>query len=118
LFAAKPDALAAFYADVLGLNETGRGDDHIVLESPVFELVVHRTPPPSAPAENDRDRPGRRAGAAFKPVFFVRSLATVRTIAARHQGSLEPTEREWSFNGMRVCDGVDPEGNVIQFRER
>jgi hypothetical protein len=117
LFAAKPDEVAAFYADVLGLSETARAKDHIVLESPAFELVVHRTPRPSEPAK-DQERPARRAGAAFKPVFFVSSLATVRTIAARHQGSLEPVEREWSFNGMRVCDGTDPEGNVIQFRER
>jgi len=30
---------------------------------------------------------------------------------------MEPADREWSFNGVTVCDGVDPEGNVIQFRE-
>ncbi len=26
-------------------------------------------------------------------------------------------EQEWSFNNHRVCDGVDPEGNVFQCRE-
>jgi hypothetical protein len=30
---------------------------------------------------------------------------------------MEPMEQEWSFNGVAVCDGLDPEGNVIQFRE-
>jgi hypothetical protein len=30
---------------------------------------------------------------------------------------LESADREWSFNGVTVCDGLDPEGNVIQFRE-
>jgi hypothetical protein len=30
---------------------------------------------------------------------------------------MEPADREWSFNGVTVCDGFDPEGNVIQFRE-
>ena len=30
---------------------------------------------------------------------------------------MEPRDREWSFNGVAVCDAVDPEGNVIQFRE-
>jgi len=28
---------------------------------------------------------------------------------------MEPAEQEWSFNGITVCDGLDPEGNVIQF---
>jgi hypothetical protein len=23
----------------------------------------------------------------------------------------------WEFQGSRVCDGQDPEGNVVQFRE-
>lgn len=26
-------------------------------------------------------------------------------------------DKEWSFNGVAVCDGADPEGNVVQFRE-
>jgi hypothetical protein len=29
-----------------------------------------------------------------------------------------PAEQEWSFQGSTVCDGFDPEGNVIQFREQ
>ncbi len=24
---------------------------------------------------------------------------------------------EWSFGGFTVCDGMDPDGNVLQFRE-
>ena len=30
---------------------------------------------------------------------------------------MEPPEKEWTFNGVLVCDALDPEGNVIQFRE-
>jgi hypothetical protein len=30
---------------------------------------------------------------------------------------LNPTDKEWRFQGFKVCDGLDPEGNVIQFRE-
>jgi hypothetical protein len=61
--------------------------------------------------------PVRRATAAFKPVFFVHSLASVRSLAHAHGGAMEPREKEWSFNGSLVCDALDPEGNVIQFRE-
>jgi hypothetical protein len=30
---------------------------------------------------------------------------------------LNPIEREWAFQGARICDGVDPEGNVFQVRQ-
>ena len=42
LFAKNLDRLATFYSAVLGLAEAIRTDDHIVLESPGFQLVVHR----------------------------------------------------------------------------
>jgi hypothetical protein len=61
--------------------------------------------------------PVRRAEAAYKPVFFVPSIETIRDVAASHGGMVEPADREWNFNGFTVCDGTDPEGNVIQFRE-
>jgi catechol 2,3-dioxygenase-like lactoylglutathione lyase family enzyme len=116
LFASRLDQVAAFYASVLGLREANRDDDHILLESPGFQLVVHRIPGRSAGTEA-ASPPTRRARAVFKPVFFVESLAAVRSLANAHQGNMEPRDREWSFNGAAVCDAVDPEGNVIQFRE-
>jgi hypothetical protein len=30
---------------------------------------------------------------------------------------MEPSDQEWTFNGVVVCDALDPEGNVVQFRE-
>ena len=117
LFAASVDRVAAFYSSVLGLGETARADDHVLLESPAFQLVVHRIPGHAARDTDVAGPPARRAQAAFKPVFFVHDLATVRSRARAHGGELEPVETEWSFGGSRVCDGVDPEGNVIQFRE-
>ena len=118
LFASRLDQVAAFYAHVLGLREVNRDDDHVLLESPGFQLVVHRIPGHSTTTIDVAEPPVRRAGAAFKPVFFVHNLASVRTVASAHGGTLEPQEMEWSFNGVVVCDAVDPEGNVIQFRER
>jgi catechol 2,3-dioxygenase-like lactoylglutathione lyase family enzyme len=117
LFARRLDQIAAFYSNVLGLREANRDDDHILLESPGFQLVVHRIPGHSTATIDAAELPVRRAGAAFKPVFFVHNLASVRTVASAHGGTLEPPEMEWSFDGVVVCDAVDPEGNVIQFRE-
>ena len=38
-------------------------------------------------------------------------------VAEANGGVMEPVDKEWSFNGVTVCDALDPEGNVIQFRE-
>jgi len=117
LFARRLDQVAAFYSNVLGLREAHRDADHILLESPGFQLVVHRIPGDAAATVDVADPPVRRASAAFKPVFFVQSLAAVRAIANAHGGAMDASDKEWSFNGVMVCDGLDPEGNVVQFRE-
>lgn len=118
LFASGPDQVAAFYSNVLGLRESARDDDHILLESPAFQLVVHRLTGPLATAIPAAPDPAtRRADAALKPVFFVHSLASVRAMVGAHGGAMEPRDKEWSFHGVPVCDAMDPEGNVIQFRE-
>ena len=117
LFARGLDQVATFYSKVVGLVEVNRDDDHILLESAGFQLVVHRIPGQPAPVMPPAEPSTRRATAAFKPVFFVRSLESVRTIVSARGGAMEPRDREWSFNGVAVCDAVDPEGNVIQFRE-
>jgi len=116
LFGKQVDRLAAFYSNVLGLREAGRDDDHVLLESPGFQLVVHRIPA-AWPARDPADSSARRVTAAFKPVFFVPSLTTVREVVDAHGGKMEPPEKEWSFGAVTVCDAVDPDGNVIQFRE-
>ena len=117
LFAAGMDRVAAFYSSVLGLSESNRDGDHILLESPGFQLVVHRIVGRPASEIDVAEKPVRRAAAAFKPVFFVHSIASARAIANAHGGAMDSEEKEWRFNGLLVCDALDPEGNVIQFRE-
>jgi catechol-2,3-dioxygenase len=117
LFAKSPDRVATFYSVVLGLSEASRDDDHILLESAGFQLVVHRIIVEGSAAREITVPPTRRATAAFKPVFFVPSISRLRGVVEEHGGVMEPADREWSFNGVTVCDGFDPEGNVIQFRE-
>jgi predicted enzyme related to lactoylglutathione lyase len=117
LFASRLDQVAAFYAHVLGLREANRDDDHILLESPGFQLVVHRIPGHSTTTIDVAEPTVRRAGAAFKPVFFVHNLASVRTVASAHGGTLEPQEMEGHSTVSWFAMAVDPEGNVIQLRE-
>ena len=116
LFVRNLERVATFYSVVLGLTEANRADDHILLESPGFQLVVHRISVGASAADIMRPS-ARRATAAFKPVFFVPNISRLREVAETHGGVMEPADQEWSFNGVTVCDALDPEGNVIQFRE-
>ena len=109
--------LGAFYSAVLGLETTARSDDHMVLESRGFQLVVLQIPNDIASTIEIAVPPTRRANGAVKLVFFVSSIAGVRAAAEAFGGVVDSTDKEWSFQGFTVCDGLDPEGNVIQFRE-
>jgi len=113
VFAASPKQLAEFYAVTTGLPVIHADEEHVVLASGSFELVIHQMhggTPVQGPPTPRRDT-------AIKPFFVVASLAVVREKAAAMGGRLEPVQKEWSARGFRACEAVDPEGNVIQFRE-
>jgi predicted enzyme related to lactoylglutathione lyase len=107
-----------FYANVAGLRVAYQEQDHIVLESDAFQLVLVAVPRERAAFIHIAEPPERRENTAIKLVFPVASLAAAREAAQSHGGQLDPTGREWLFQGTRVCDGFDPEGNVVQFREQ
>ena len=109
--------VSAFYAAVVGLRVTHAEHDHVVLEAEAFQLVVHAIPAGIAASIEIADPPIRREGTALKLVFAVPSMSTSRALAAEQGGEVDPPEREWRFQSHRVCDGHDPEGNVIQLRE-
>jgi catechol 2,3-dioxygenase-like lactoylglutathione lyase family enzyme len=109
--------MASFYSAVLALEVVARNEDHAVLESPVFQLVVLQIPAHIASGIEITVPPKRRAMAAVKLVFVVPSIAGVRASVEAFGGVMNSIDTEWSFGGFRVCDGLDPEGNVVQFRE-
>jgi predicted enzyme related to lactoylglutathione lyase len=108
--------LARFYAEVASLEVMHEVDDHVVLESEALELVIVAIPAATAAQIVISTPPARRENTAFKLVFVVDSLADARAAAVAAGGGLNPPDKEWDFQGARVCDGFDPEGNVIQFR--
>jgi predicted enzyme related to lactoylglutathione lyase len=118
LYARDVDRLARFYSDAFELPESQRDEKFIVLESAAFQLVVLRAHPAVLDMNPMSDPPARRSNVAFKPVFFVGSIAAVRSLCEKNGGVMNAASKEWEFEGWRVCDGVDPEGNVIQVRER
>ncbi len=109
--------VARFYAEVADLEIVHEVEDHIVLESETFELVVVAIPTATAARIVISTPPARRENTAFKLTFAVESLAEARAAAQAAGGELNLPAKEWNFQGMRVCDGCDPEGNMIQVRE-
>lgn len=101
----------------MGLRVTHEEHDHVVLEAEAFQLIVHAIPAGLAASIEIADPPICREDMAVKLVFLVPSISSARALAAEHGGGVDPPEREWRFRSHRVCDGHDPEGNVIQLRE-
>ena len=117
LYAKDMARMCDFYARVAGLRAVHAEHDHVVLESPRFQLVVVAIPAPLATTIRTTTPPRRREDCALKLVLAVASIAAARAAALPAGGKLDDPEHEWRFCGARVCDGHDPEGNVVQFRE-
>ena len=108
--------VSRFYAELAALPVVEDEPGHVVLQSTAFQLVVVAVPPPLAARITIASPPARREDTAVKLCFPVASLATARSTAARLGGGLLEPEHEWEFHDGFVCDGHDPEGNVIQVR--
>jgi predicted enzyme related to lactoylglutathione lyase len=118
LYAKDMDKVASFYAAVLSLTAVDRDDEHVLLESPAFQLVIRAMPAHVAATIQIAAPPARRADAVVKLVFFVPSIAAVCASVSAHGGVMDKAAKSWSFHGWNLWDGLDPEGNVIQFRFR
>ncbi len=117
VYAVDVSRLTAFYAQVAQLPVLLVEPDYALLASRTFELVIHAIPAQVAAQIEITVPPQRREDTPIKLGFLVASLAEARVRAAALGGQLDPVEREWAFRGSRLCDGHDPEGNVIQLRE-
>lgn len=117
LYAKDVARVSAFYAGTANLQVVRTEKDHVVLESPTFQLVVIAIPDRLAASIEVSTPPVRREATPIKLVFHVLSIGEARRAAVALGGELNPVEREWVFQGCTVCDGCDPEGNVVQFRE-
>jgi predicted enzyme related to lactoylglutathione lyase len=117
VYAKNAPALATFYSAVAGLSEVHAESGHVVLEASGFQLVVLAVPAHIAASIHISSPPRRREDTPIKLVFAVGSLAASRAAAQRLGGELNAADREWQFQGTRVCDGHDPEGNVFQVRQ-
>jgi predicted enzyme related to lactoylglutathione lyase len=113
IFTRNHQRLARFYQAMTGLAVRFTDAGITVLASETFELVLHSLP--GEPAVGDP--PTVRHDSYIKPFFAVTSLAEAREKAAAFGGQLRPKSEEWGARGFRACEAIDPDGNVIQFRE-
>jgi len=113
IFTGDQRRLAKFYEAMTGLSVRFSDDSITVLGSDTFELVIHSLsgePPVGQP-------PPARQDTYIKPFFPVKSLSEAREKAAALGGLLRSQSEEWEARGFRACEAIDPDGNVIQFRE-
>ncbi len=109
--------IAEFYQRVASLSLKRAAEDHVVLVSESFELVVVQIPRHLAESIEIEEPAVRRTQNPIKLVFFVENIAVARKVANTRSVALNAPDDEWVFEGNRVCDGHDPEGNVFQLRQ-
>lgn len=113
IFTGDKARLSSFYEALTGLAVRTADHDVTVLASEEFELVIHALPgepPVGVP-------PVARENTYIKPFFPVTSLSEARQKAGALGGQLRPKTAEWGARGFVACEGLDPDGNVIQCRE-
>jgi hypothetical protein len=110
--------VSEFYAAVLEADGLHREGDHVIVETPECHLVVLAIPVTIAAEIEIASPPTRRAETPIKVAFPVASIDRARAVAGELGGQIDSPGRAWQFGDDTVCDGQDPEGNVLQLRER
>jgi predicted enzyme related to lactoylglutathione lyase len=117
LYAKDLDRLVEFYSSVAGIEPQSIEKGFAILGSRPSQFVILRAPKHIADTIVIATPPEPRKDAPLKLVFGVDDIAHARDRAAELGGAMNAAEREWEFEGAKVCDGYDPEGNVFQLRQ-
>ena len=118
VFAKSVKKLSAFYIRTLGLEVLESARSHQLLRGNGYEVVVHAIPAKYAREIQITKPPVLREDSAMKPSFVVPDLAALRLAVVATGGWLKPEEMAWTIRGHKVLDGCDPEGNVLQFKQK
>ena len=118
IFAKSVKKLSAFYMRTLGLEVQESARSHQLLRGNGYEVVVHAIPAKYAREIKIAKPPEPREDSAMKPSFVVPDLQALRLSVVATGGWLKPEEMAWTFRGHKVLDGCDPEGNILQFKQK
>jgi predicted enzyme related to lactoylglutathione lyase len=117
LYAKDLDHLVEFYSSVAGIEQKSVDKGFAVLGAKPSQFIIVRVPKRIADTIDIATPPEPREDTPLKLVFGVEDIAHARDRAAELGGAMNVVEREWEFDGTKVCDGYDPEGNVFQLRQ-
>ena len=109
--------LVELYRAVVGIEPQTAEKGFAVFGSIPSQFVIVRIPKNVARSIDISSPPKPRHGIPLKLVFAVEDIANARDRAARLGGAVNAVKHEWNFEGTKVCDGHDPEGNVFQIRQ-
>jgi predicted enzyme related to lactoylglutathione lyase len=112
IFTGDKERLTSFYQAMTDLPIRVSDATVTVLASDHFELVIH-----ALAGEAPGQASAAREDVYLKPFFPVASLTEARKKAESLGGKLRPADEEWQARGFRASEAVDPDGNVIQFRQ-
>lgn len=109
--------MSLFYQHTVNLSIVNQETDFIELKKGSFELILVKMPDEIASEIEISTPPSLREDSPIKLIFQIDSLAAARDKAERYGGHINTKEKEWRFLDFQVCDGYDPEGNIIQLRQ-
>jgi catechol 2,3-dioxygenase-like lactoylglutathione lyase family enzyme len=114
LFVADPVKMTSFYRDVIGLPVIeGEGSGFVILDAGGCQLCLHQIPPQYiGDAQADA---GPREDSYVKFVFHAVDIEAEREALVKSGVKMKSIVR---FEGIAICDGSDPEGNIFQISSR
>ena len=115
LWADRFDECRDFYRNLLGADLMHESPNFVDVRSHSAGVLLHRVPEEwasdtSQPAEPREENP-------IKPVFEVASIEDARASVSESAGRLFDSSTQQTYGQVTYCDGVDPDGNVIQVFE-
>ena len=118
IYAKNLQPMAAFYRRTLALSVVEDSDACVVIGDGLVEIVLVRIPDRIAATIEWTSPPVLREETPIKASFVVDDLDRVAAEAAATGGGVRTIDSAWVWRGQRHLDGYDPEGNVVQFRQR
>jgi len=118
IFADDKTKVSSFYQCVLGLDVIESTSSYELLSGHGCEIFVHSASVSESSSGGDESKPAPRIDTSLKPIFTVFDLEGIRDVAVHTGGFLLPPEQAWKYRNFLVLDGWDPEGNVVQFRQK
>jgi predicted enzyme related to lactoylglutathione lyase len=111
------DRMRSFYEGCFQMEAADVSEKYCVLESESFTLSLVRMPEQIAATIVVSVPPVRREEVPIKLALLVDSIDALRPLFAEFGGVVDSATSQWEFRGGIHCDGLDPEGNVLQLVE-